>query len=48
MLPSPNDSEGWIYHCDCDGRFEGFWGDKKANQVVAHPFNEKTEGAVWP
>ena len=44
MLPNPADSEGWIYHSDWDGRYEGVWGDKKANQVVMHPYNEKTDG----
>jgi hypothetical protein len=43
-LPNPADSEGWIYHSDWDGRGEGVWGDKKANQVLMHPYNEKTDG----
>lgn len=39
--PNPADTQGWIYHSDWDGRFEGFWGDAKAGQVLAHPYNEK-------
>ncbi len=42
MLPNPDDSEGWIFHRDWDGRFEGFWGDKKAAQILAYPYVEKT------
>jgi len=45
-LPNPNDTEGWIYHSDWDGRFEGVWGDKKAKQIIAHPYNEKTDGGA--
>jgi len=40
-LPNPKETEGWIYHSDWDGRFEGIWGDKKAGGVVVHPYNEK-------
>jgi len=40
-LPNPNDTEGWIYHSDWDGRFEGAWGDKKAKQVILYPYVEK-------
>ena len=40
-LPNPNDTEGWIFHSDWDGRFEGVWGDKKANCVMAYPYVEK-------
>ena len=40
-LPNPKDTHGWIYHSDWDGRFEGVWGDKKANQVIAYPYVEK-------
>ncbi len=40
-LPNPADTEGWIYHSDWDGRFEGVWGDKKANQVIMYPYVEK-------
>ena len=40
-LPNKNDTEGWIYHSDWDGRFEGVWGDKKANQVIMYPYVEK-------
>jgi len=35
------DTEGWIYHSDWDGRFEGVWGDKKANRVILYPYVEK-------
>jgi hypothetical protein len=46
-LPNPQDSEGWIFHSDWDGRFEGVWGDKKANQVIMYPYVEKnSHGAV--
>ncbi|MCE9546419.1 MAG: hypothetical protein K8T25_12995 [Planctomycetia bacterium] len=40
-LPNSADTEGWIFHSDWDGRFEGVWGDKKANVVMMHPFVEK-------
>lgn len=40
-LPNPKDSEGWIFHSDWDGRFEGVWGDAKANQVLMYPYVEK-------
>jgi hypothetical protein len=40
-LPNPADTEGWIFRSDWDGRNEGFWGDLKAKQVLAHPFVEK-------
>ena len=46
MMPNPKQTEGWIYHSDWDGRFEGFWGDSKAGQVLAHPYNEKTSGGA--
>jgi len=46
MLPNPKETEGWIYHSDWDGRFEGFWGDSKAGQVLAHPYMEKTSGGA--
>lgn len=45
-LPNAAETEGWIYHSDWDGRFEGVWGDKKVNQVLMHPYNEKTDGAA--
>jgi lysophospholipase L1-like esterase len=41
MLPNPQDTEGWIFSSDWDGRYEGFWGDLKVKQVLAHPFVEK-------
>jgi hypothetical protein len=44
MTPNPKDTQGWIYHSDWDGRYEGVWGDAKAKQVLAHPYNEKTSG----
>ena len=40
-LPNPKNTEGWIYHSDWDGRFEGVWGDSKADQVIAYPYVEK-------
>jgi hypothetical protein len=43
----PKGSEGWIYHSDWDGRGEGVWGDAEGKQVLAHPYQEKTQaGAV--
>ena len=46
-LPNPQDTEGWIFHSDWDGRFEGVWGDKKADQVIMYPYVEKgSHGAV--
>lgn len=41
LLPNPKQSSGWIYHRDWDGRFEGVWGDTKANRVLVHPYVEK-------
>jgi alpha-L-fucosidase 2 len=41
MLPNPKDSEGWIYHSDWNGKFEGAWGDVKDNQVILYPYVEK-------
>lgn len=47
LLPNPADSEGWIFHRDWDGRFEGVWADKKTNAVLAYPYVEKQfHGAV--
>ena len=40
-LPNPKDTEGWIYHSDWDGRFEGVWADKKTKKVMLHPYVEK-------
>ncbi|MCE5279659.1 MAG: hypothetical protein ABFD92_09565 [Planctomycetaceae bacterium] len=44
-LPNKDATEGWIYHSDWDGRFEGVWGDTKAKQIIAHPYTEKTNAA---
>ena len=44
MTPNPGRTQGWIYHRDWDGRFEGVWGDAKSRQVLVHPYNEKTVG----
>jgi hypothetical protein len=44
MTPNPKETQGWVYHSDWDGRFEGVWGDAKQKQVLAHPYNEKTSG----
>ena len=41
LLPNPQETSGWILHTDWDGRFEGVWGDKKAKQILAHPYVEK-------
>jgi len=47
MLPNPDDTEGFIYHSDWDGRFEGVWADHKAKQIMAYPYVEKQfHGAV--
>ncbi|MCE5326825.1 MAG: GDSL-type esterase/lipase family protein [Planctomycetaceae bacterium] len=40
-LPDLIDSEGWIFHTDWDGRYEGIWGNKRANCVLMHPYVEK-------
>jgi hypothetical protein len=41
MLPNPDQTEGWIFHRDWDGRFEGIWADKETNHVLAYPYVEK-------
>lgn len=41
LLPNPDDSTGWLFHSDWDGRFEGVWADKKAKCVLVHPYAEK-------
>jgi hypothetical protein len=41
FLPNPQDTEGWLYHSDWDGRMEGAWGDKKTGKVMLHPYVEK-------
>ncbi len=47
LLPNPDDTEGWIFHSDWDGRFEGVWADKKAKCVYLYPYVEKRfHGAV--
>jgi len=45
-LPNPKDTEGWVFHRDWDGRFEGIWGDKKADQVIMCPYVEKGSHAA--
>ena len=46
-LKNPDDTVGWIYHSDWDGRMEGAWADKKTGLVMLHPYVEKrTHGAV--
>jgi hypothetical protein len=40
-MPNKETIEGWIYHRDWDGRFEGVWGDTKGSQVIAYPYVEK-------
>lgn len=42
----PKGSEGWIYHSDWDGRGEGVWGNEAEKSVLAHPYNEKTDGGA--
>jgi hypothetical protein len=44
--PNPKATQGWVYHSDWDGRYEGVWGDSKAPQVLMHPYNEKTSGGA--
>ncbi|MCE5279997.1 MAG: GDSL-type esterase/lipase family protein [Planctomycetaceae bacterium] len=41
-LPNPNQTNGWIFNTDWNGKFEGFWGDLKAPQILAHPYVEKS------
>ncbi len=43
MLPHPTDTEGWIYHRDWDGRFDGIWADRKTAAILVHPYTEKTD-----
>lgn len=43
MLPNPAETEGWIYHRDWDGRFEGIWADRKTGAILVHPYTEKTD-----
>lgn len=43
MLPNPAETEGWIYHRDWDGRFEGVWADRKTGAILVHPYTEKTD-----
>ncbi|MCE5277424.1 MAG: hypothetical protein ABFD92_14220 [Planctomycetaceae bacterium] len=40
-LPNPKETEGWIFHSDWDGRFEGVWADKKTKKVILYPYVEK-------
>lgn len=40
-LPNPADSDGWIFHRDWDGRFEGVWADRKTGEILVHPYAEK-------
>ena len=42
-LPNPNDTVGWVYHSDWDGRKEGVWADQKAGVIMAQPYVEKTD-----
>ncbi|MBM3982226.1 MAG: hypothetical protein FJ304_18565 [Planctomycetes bacterium] len=41
LLPNPDDTVGWIFHRDWDGRFEGVWADNKAKCVMLYPYVEK-------
>lgn len=45
-MPNKDATEGWIFHSDWDGRFEGVWGDSKDGKVLAHPYTEKTDGGA--
>jgi hypothetical protein len=40
-LPNPDDTVGWIFHSDWDGKKEGIWADKNTNQILAVPYVEK-------
>ncbi|MCE9556996.1 MAG: hypothetical protein K8T91_26925 [Planctomycetes bacterium] len=40
-LPNPDDTVGWIFHSDWDGKKEGVWADKKANAILVCPYVEK-------
>lgn len=42
MLPNGADLDGWMFHRDWDGRFEGVWADKKTSTVMVHPYAEKS------
>lgn len=42
MLPNPDETDGWIFHSDWDGRFEGVWSDRKTGTILVHPYVEKT------
>lgn len=46
MLPNPGDTEGWIYHRDWDGRFEGIWTDAKTGAILVHPYQEKKDAGA--
>lgn len=43
MLPNAGKNEGWIYHRDWDGRFEGVWGNVESGEVLAYPYVEKRD-----
>jgi hypothetical protein len=40
-MPNKDACEGWIYHRDWDGRFEGAWADTKTKQAYLYPYVEK-------
>ncbi len=42
LLPNPKDTEGWVLHTDWDARFEGVWADAKTDEMLIHPYVEKT------
>ncbi|MBI1913976.1 MAG: M1 family peptidase, partial [Planctomycetes bacterium] len=45
--PIPAVMDGWIFHRDWDGRFEGVWADRKTGVILVHPYVEKRfHGAV--
>ena len=41
-LPNPGETTGWVLHTDWDARFEGVWADRKAKEILVHPYVEKT------
>ena len=40
-LPNPGATDGWIYHSDWNGCFEGAWGDNKTGKTMLYPYVEK-------
>lgn len=42
LLPDSENLDGWIFHRDWDGRFEGIWANKSTGAIMAHPYAEKS------